>query len=246
MTALQTGPLHDPKLRELADTANAEHRLVEEAQRDALTHAMNAGEALNAAKHAIGWGHWLDWLGEHFEATPQTARLYMRISRHREEIVRAGVDTLNKAEQYLRVFAAEAVSRQEEARQMRDEGMSIARIARHFDVSTTSVYHWLSPTARAAKSRSAQRRRAAAAALRREQRDQAVRSVGGDVAKSYVQVRRLAATLRHASEQERSKEARRALETALLRLYAVEDEIVRAVRLSHPELRSTLTAKRGD
>lgn len=246
MATAEQGNLHTASLLKLAEKANAEHRLVEKTQRDSLTHAMRAGQALNEAKQQVGWGHWLDWLGEHFEAAAQTARLYMRLARSANEIVDAGVDTLNQAEAWLRQHAVEVVTRHEEAAQMREAGLSVSEIARHFDVSTTTVYHWLSPTARATKHRAAQRRRKEAAKLRQEERDRALRSVGGDVGKAYQQVRRLAQTLSEASAAESDREARRALETALVRLYAVEDEIVRAVRLSHPELRAKLTAKRGD
>lgn len=70
----------------LASDANEHHRAAEDAARSALMHAREAGEALNEAKARVEHGEWTPWIREHFEATPQTARTYMRIARRWEDL----------------------------------------------------------------------------------------------------------------------------------------------------------------
>jgi Protein of unknown function (DUF3102) len=64
----------------LAARANTEHKLASEAWQSGLDHAIAAGEALRAAKAQVNRGHWLNWLARHFEASVDTAEIYMRVA----------------------------------------------------------------------------------------------------------------------------------------------------------------------
>ena len=65
---------------------NAEHEACWRAAGDALTHALNAGELLTQAKAQCQHGQWSQWLADNFSGSDRTARAYMRIASHREEI----------------------------------------------------------------------------------------------------------------------------------------------------------------
>jgi hypothetical protein len=51
----------------------------------ALDHAMNCGDALNAAQERVSTG-WKKWLRENCRLAVSTAHLYQQLARHREEI----------------------------------------------------------------------------------------------------------------------------------------------------------------
>jgi len=70
----------------LAERINAEHRACESAVNSALTHAMNAGGMLSEAKAALPHGAFGTWLKENFAGSDRTARAYMRVHSHREEL----------------------------------------------------------------------------------------------------------------------------------------------------------------
>ncbi len=65
---------------------NAEHDLCCRAAADALQHAMRCGDLLIAAKAAMPHGSWGGWLAAHFAGSDRTARAYMRLADHRDEI----------------------------------------------------------------------------------------------------------------------------------------------------------------
>jgi Protein of unknown function (DUF3102) len=70
----------------LAERINAEHRACETAVNSALTHAMNAGGMLSEAKASLPHGAFGPWLKENFAGSDRTARAYMRVHSHREEL----------------------------------------------------------------------------------------------------------------------------------------------------------------
>ena len=74
------------ELGSLAEKANAEHRACEEAATTALSHAMNAGDLLAGAKARLPHGGFGAWLEENFAGSGRTARAYMRVARHRDEL----------------------------------------------------------------------------------------------------------------------------------------------------------------
>jgi hypothetical protein len=74
------------KLDTLAARINEEHRACETAANAALTHAMSAGELLMEAKGQLSHGAFGPWLTENFAGSDRTARAYMRVYSHREEL----------------------------------------------------------------------------------------------------------------------------------------------------------------
>jgi len=74
------------ELGSLAEQINAEHRACEEAATTALSHAMNAGDLLTGAKARLPHGGFVAWLEENFAGSGRTARAYMRVARHRDEL----------------------------------------------------------------------------------------------------------------------------------------------------------------
>src|SRR5215218_5775112 len=76
----------DKNLGGLAERINAEHRGCETAVNSALTHAMNAGGMLSEAKASLPHAAFGPWLKENFAGSERTARAYMRVHSHREEL----------------------------------------------------------------------------------------------------------------------------------------------------------------
>lgn len=72
--------------RGLAERANAEHRACETAVNAALDHAMRAGDLLLEVKTGLPHGAFGAWVEENFAGSGRTARAYMRVARHREEL----------------------------------------------------------------------------------------------------------------------------------------------------------------
>lgn len=70
----------------LAARINAEHRACETAVNAALVHAINAGEMLSEVKASLPHGAFGAWLKENFTGSDRTARAYMRVYAHREEL----------------------------------------------------------------------------------------------------------------------------------------------------------------
>lgn len=71
-----------------ADLAAQIHHHHEQAclsMRDALTHAITAGQLLHQAKLTIEHGAWGSWLAEHFPDSDRTARQYMQLAEARRE-----------------------------------------------------------------------------------------------------------------------------------------------------------------
>src|SRR5215216_6765534 len=74
------------KLDTLAARINEEHCACETAANAVPTHAMSAGELLMEAKGQLPHGAFGSWLKENFAGSDRTARAYMRVYSHREEL----------------------------------------------------------------------------------------------------------------------------------------------------------------
>lgn len=92
------GDVERASLSTLAAQINSHHRAAKAALAQAVTHAIEAGECLVAAKKQVRHGEWLGWVAENFDGCQRTAQLYMRFARHRHDAQRlahlgvAGVD----------------------------------------------------------------------------------------------------------------------------------------------------------
>src|SRR5215210_6491852 len=76
----------EKSLGKLAERINAEHRACETAVTAALGHAMTAGGLLSEAKTELPHGAFGKWLAENFAGSDRTARAYMRVYAHRDEL----------------------------------------------------------------------------------------------------------------------------------------------------------------
>jgi hypothetical protein len=73
-------------LAELAARIKAEHEAAAAALKRSLEHGIAAGELLLEAKAQVPHDQRLPWLKDHCGMPDRTARLYMRLARHRDEI----------------------------------------------------------------------------------------------------------------------------------------------------------------
>jgi hypothetical protein len=82
-----TAPTEDDEhLAALAKRVRTEHEAAQTATRNAVAHALNAGDALIRAKEAIPNKRWLRWLQANCSLSVRTAQLYMRLAEYRTEI----------------------------------------------------------------------------------------------------------------------------------------------------------------
>ncbi len=82
-------------LADLAARIKAAHEAVGAALRRGVQDAMMAGDLLIEAKAQLNHGQWLPWLRDHCAISERTARLYMRLARHREKIENGNVADLS-------------------------------------------------------------------------------------------------------------------------------------------------------
>mgnify|MGYP000954109162 CR=1 FL=1 len=225
---------------ELVAEINAAHAEVVRAGVSMLRHAANAGRLLQAAFNAVPRGQWMVWCAENLDIHITTVNTYRRIAAHQDELERAGVESINGAERYLKkaggwlapTRSAEEVQR---ARDMRAAGRTLREIADDLGVSLSTAHRFVAD--RSSADRRASEAKEARRALEREQRARVVRARGGAVAEAYSLIRRAAQQLDAARDTEQDRDARVAIGQALADLYRVEDAVVRAVRLHQDDER---------
>jgi hypothetical protein len=238
-------------LGDLAQTANREHRLVENALGDAVAHAFAAGDALNQAAQIVEFGEWGQWLAHNFSGSPSLAKIYRRMATYRELLLEHGVTSIASAHRILvtqRLTLAKPDARGNlsgqpplsedevnEIRRLFKAGVPKKVIARTVGVSVSTVRLYVVPGRRQQVNRlstqSARRRRQATRALAKQDLEKRARSRGDDLGESYVLIRKLTETLQ-AAIGSASGDTKKALNTALASAYSVEDEIGKALRLS--------------
>lgn len=89
---------------ELAAIVRDEIRQAQLGSASALAHGIAAGEALLAAQHKVSAGGWKKWVHDNCAIGESTARLYMQLAKHRDEIeaeIGRGVDLSLRAARRL-------------------------------------------------------------------------------------------------------------------------------------------------
>jgi hypothetical protein len=76
----QGNEIEKHRLSVLADELGQEVRAAEDAARDAVSHAIRAGELLIEAKSLVKHGEWLPWLDANFPGSERTAQTWMRLA----------------------------------------------------------------------------------------------------------------------------------------------------------------------
>lgn len=201
-----------------------------------IQYAIRAGEALLAARELTKpEGIWESWLAEHFPKNRSTAYTYMRVAAYQHrlppsttEITQAdrllkGLPDINGGPPRLRI----PDERKKEAKQMRKGGRSYKEIAKHLEVSVSTVYAWFNGGAR--KSRERARRSAEAQQEKERVIRKAVRQKGGAIAEAYSMVERLDDVLAQAHREAEEPEARRSLSHAHEHHHAMRDFVVKAL-----------------
>lgn len=226
-----------PTLGELADTANRESTLAFEAGTAMIQHAINAGEALLAAKAQLQRGQWQDWVAEYFERSPAVAAQCMRVARHKQIVIESQATNFKGALRVLhrgdardsRIDPVETA----EMQRLRSQGMTYQQIADELEVPVSRVGRRLNPVAERRRLEAAKRRTIAGRrALNRQKRDATAKKAGGAIAEAYALVRKALQACERAVEDASAVEVKRAVQDATNRLYNAEDALVKASRES--------------
>lgn len=245
--ALQVLEPDEVTLAELAVTANTEHRCAEQAGVTMLDHAIRAGEALLAARERSPAGEWSNWVADNIDAALVTVQLYMRLARYRDVIeTLPDPPTSIKRAKFLLIGLPTTTpdNGQEipagpanEARRLRDEGLTYKAIGELFGVSYQTIRRWIDPDvlmrSKESSRRSSKKRHEAAKALRQkelaEAAKKAARKAGADAADAYAMAERLQDVLGRAHRNTDDREAREAWARAGEHYRKMRDEIVRAL-----------------
>lgn len=233
-------------LKQLSVLINQQSASAEAATVAVLEYATRAGIGLMRARDLVmeAGESWTRWMDENLSFHRRTAYRYITIARGRDRLP-DGPITLTEA---LDLLSGVAAYRDESewtaypkavkasALQMHADGISMTEIGETLGVVRETVRRWVDPNThdRMIKANRQRRRKAAAAkkALaekeRREDRDRLARSTGGDPAKAYAEVRRLAATLDRALADV-PQSAKPTLAEALRHTHRAEDAIVEAM-----------------
>jgi len=238
-------------LEQLAEAINKSHRAAHESAWAAVSHAVEAGQALLEARQRIDSGTFEDWVSANTEMAYATANRYMRLAFYKDELPTSdgltsathgvGINAAQKALRGLppipKVFGSNGpVATKmdiEVAKQMRDEGRSYRDIGEALGRNETTVYYWLNPKSRQRNRDGARSRRTAEReAFKRSERDKAVKRAGGDASHAYSHLRRCAADVQSAIDKSTDREQGAHLRTALDDLYRAEDQIMKALGIS--------------
>lgn len=246
MSAAIVNIVKEPTLDDLAEAANREHGAVEAAAAAAVTHAIQAGEALLAAREIVGYGGWHDWLKAKFSGSVPLASAYMRIAHYQETI--RDCDTFAQARAVLRGLPAvtsaappgHADSKRQSAISLIDDGATITEAADVLGVAFQTVKRWTDPGyAREARAKAREQERQRYQEKREEEsrKRQArltrmARQAGGAISEAYSMAERLQDVLATAETQAADAEARDALAKAGAHYRRMRDEIVRALGAS--------------
>lgn len=221
-----------PTLHELAAVVNREYELAFQAARTSLEHAIRCGEALSEARIQVPEGQWSAWLTENFNGASSTANKMMRLALYQHQLPEGvGVDGAHAMLQGLQrtngmIVEAEPSTKRAAVRLYNRGGMTLEQVADQFGVCASTVHNWVKRDERLRRDEAARK------ALERQERDRAVRKIGGAVAESYSLLRKTAQALDRAAEEATDREVRAALNSAMAKLHEAEDEIVKALGLS--------------
>jgi transposase len=247
----------EASLDEQAAIANREHHAVLESGVAMVDHAIAAGRALNDVQVRLSEGRavrrsrsssWKRWLKANFDASAQTALVYMTLADCEEAVRESGEDSIKGAMRYVRAALPDGGHRRwaassdvrEEALRLRRQGKSLREIGRLFDVSHNTVAGWVDPKQRAARRARAKRdyrRRLRERALAEERHAQsnawkAARKVGGARSEAYAMAERMQDVLGQAHREATDREAREAWSRAGEHYRKMRDDIVRALGVS--------------
>ena len=229
-------------LEQLAQAANDQHQAVAGAASQLLKHAIWAGQALIEAKARVPLGEWEGWAAENIQFSPSAMAVYMRLATYRDEVLAGGYAGINAAMTALRGKPRADNGKvmrkpdwmRDEVQRLHEAGLTNKAISELVDVSEITIGRWLNPDVRARAAASAKKRnerlRLARIALQQKERDRVVKQHGGAVAEAYALIRRAAQQLDRAQDEEINREIAGQIRSALGKVHAAEDEIVRTLK----------------
>lgn len=236
----------EPTLDELATTINQEHRLVLADLGSVTAHAVTCGLELIEVQRRLPYGQWEKWKVEHLDMADDTAGVYMRLAEFRH-LIGPG-DSITEARRIISALAPGRISRrgpghanvyggdfEKDVRRLRDQGLSIRKIASLVNAAPSTVRFRLDGEYRKrVNAQTLQRKRQRKelhAALRRQRQDEAVKARGGPPAEAYSLIRKCLQILDRELANAESPEERGAWRSALAAAHQVEDGIVAALKL---------------
>lgn len=240
-------------LEELAATINREHAQVQEAVKDAVRHAVIAGEALLQVREQFPGVGWTGWAAENVDLTDWTIKTYIRLARYKDIVLNTPeISTITQARSLIAGLPP-AVPRltgndglgygpeiKAQAKALRSDGLTFEAIAETLGIGITAVRDWTQPGYQEArrsreerrKKRRRQERRALAETEREEAIKTAVRKAGGAKAEAYAMAERFQDVIAQAHREAANREERQALSRAGEYHRKMRDEIVRALGVS--------------
>lgn len=222
---------------ELAEIARQEHELAVGRSADAVGHAIKCGEALYRVRAMLPRGEWGRWLTDNFPHTPYTARNYIRLFEHQEDVINEGCTTIEGARKLLAGVRPKGRLNEDqiaEIKELFDAGVPRREIAKRFGVDAQTVKYWADPKSRKnqirQRARWRQKQRKARALLERKEKDEYVKSHGGTIADGYSSLRKAAQHLDRAIEETDNRDTKDAIKAALATVHQAEDEIIKALK----------------
>lgn len=215
-------------LDELAEAGNREHSLIQQFGQSMIECAIRAGDVLLEAKRQVPYGGWMQWIDDNCTFSQKTARNYLRCARNQDIIRDLEITSIERAVKVLERIGRTCADPATVAaiKQLRAEGWSYAKLAQRFDISSGTAHRYANLDAQ--RRRDFERQTVA----RRRRRDEAIKARGGSISDAYRHVRLALEALQKALDDAERGEAKREINSAMARLYNVEDAIGRAVKLS--------------
>lgn len=236
----------EPTLEELAATANQEHGFAIDAAGAALRHAIRSGEALLAARERVPNREWSRWLSDHIPFSGKAASTYMRLAHYQEYVTAGEHSSIESARLSLRWLPVVRDHKRQrvqyppetskQACELREDGATFSEITAITGCSESTVRRMVIPGEaerhREKVNRAAIEARSKRQAAKERRRSQAVRKIGGSVAKSYSGLRITLDEMQRAHDEAESREVKAALGAAMSKLHDAEDQIVRALGIA--------------
>jgi predicted transcriptional regulator len=233
------------RLADLVTEINQEHRLVYQASLDALDHAIQCGLRLIEAREQVTDGKWGKWVENNLNITPSAVTRYMRIATYRDQLAAAEnrPQTINAAMTYLNEIDAppryhgrtgkRPTFDVEEAKRLREMGMTLRQIGDALGVSDVAVSVQLNPPGpewKEKRERAARDRRALQRAQTETKVADRIREIGGPLAHAYAMLGECIDALSRALIEADNDELFGALSIALANTQRAEGVIARVFK----------------
>jgi predicted transcriptional regulator len=230
---------------ELVEAAKREHAAVEAALTSALDHAISCGRAICRLREMIPPGEWIAFTQEQIPFSKGSYVTYMRLAHYADRFAGRPISLTEARAEIVGLPGPFPQGRQPKrdpalraiAREMVESGTPRVEVAKHFEVSPSTITNWLMDpeewrerikARNQTQASKLKEQRAAEAALRRERAVRAAKSASDPLAETYSLVRR---ACQQADRAHSSADLgrRRAIGLAVGALHEAEEHLVRAM-----------------